>query len=212
MKRLILLLLTLSCSLHGVEEVSPTEDLMREHGLLNRILLIYENIISRIDTFQTFPVQAVEKSAKLVKSFIEEYHEKLEEEHIFPRLEKANRLVELVKTLKEQHNAGKKLTDYIINHATDQELKNAPALKRLRDTMQEFITMYRPHEAREDTILFPEFKKIVSTKEYNELGDIFEDKEHQLFGKKGFEKIVEDVEAIEKELGIYNLSQYTPKN
>ena len=212
MKRLILLLLALSCSLHGVEEVSPTEDLMREHGLLNRILLIYVNIISRIDTFQTFPVQAVEKSAKLVKSFIEEYHEKLEEEHIFPRLEKANRLVELVKTLKEQHNAGKKLTDYIINHATDQELKNAPALKKLRDTMQEFITMYRPHEAREDTILFPEFKKIVSTKEYNELGDIFEDKEHQLFGKKGFEKIVEDVEAIEKELGIYNLSQYTPKN
>ena len=29
------------------EEIPPTEDLMREHGVLNRILLIYEEIIKR---------------------------------------------------------------------------------------------------------------------------------------------------------------------
>ena len=27
---------------HAPEEISPAEDLMREHGVLNRILLIYE--------------------------------------------------------------------------------------------------------------------------------------------------------------------------
>lgn len=29
-----------SCNEEGEEEVSPSEDLMREHGVLNRILLI----------------------------------------------------------------------------------------------------------------------------------------------------------------------------
>ena len=31
------------------EEVSPPEDLMREHGVLKRILLIYSEVIRRID-------------------------------------------------------------------------------------------------------------------------------------------------------------------
>jgi hypothetical protein len=48
-------------------------------------------------------------------------------------------------------------------------------------------------------------------KEYEELGDAFEDKERQLFGKDGFEKIVAEVAGLEKRLGIYDLSRFTPK-
>jgi hypothetical protein len=70
--------------------------------------------------------------------------------------------------------------------------------------------MYRPHEAREDTVLFPAFRGIVSAHEYASLGEDFEKKEHQLFGKEGFEGIVEKVATIEKELGIYDLAKFTP--
>src|SRR5437016_1336583 len=34
---------------HG-EEVAPAEDLMREHGVLNRILLIYDESIRRLNS------------------------------------------------------------------------------------------------------------------------------------------------------------------
>ncbi len=34
--------------------------------------------------------------------------------------------------------------------------------------------MYRPHEAREDTILFPALRKLVSKNEYHSLGEKFE--------------------------------------
>jgi hypothetical protein len=37
----------------------------------------------------------------------------------------------------------------------------------------------------------------------------FEDKEHELFGKNGFEDIVGRVVEIEKTLGIYDLAQFT---
>ena len=71
--------------------------------------------------------------------------------------------------------------------------------------------MYRPHEAREDTVLFPAFRKIVSKHEYDSLGEEFENNEQKLFGKDGFETMVNKVADIERGLGIYELQQFTPK-
>src|SRR3989441_7634041 len=49
----------------GDEEVTPTEDLMREHGLLKRILLIYDEVDARIAQQKEFPPDAVTNSAKI---------------------------------------------------------------------------------------------------------------------------------------------------
>jgi hypothetical protein len=78
------------------EEVSPAEDLMREHGVLKRVLLIYREVMNRIDSKRDFPPDMVMSSAKLIRSFVEDYHEKLEEDYLFPRFERANKLVDLV--------------------------------------------------------------------------------------------------------------------
>src|SRR5689334_2202880 len=78
------------------EEVSPAEDLMREHGVLKRVLLIYGEAIHRIENGIDLPPEAVADSAKIIRSFIEDYHEKLEEDHLFPRFRKAGKLVDLV--------------------------------------------------------------------------------------------------------------------
>ena len=71
--------------------------------------------------------------------------------------------------------------------------------------------MYRPHKAREDTVLFPAFHSLVSPEEFDTLGDTFEDQEEKLFGKDGFDKVVEEVGSLERMLGIHDLSQFTPK-
>jgi hypothetical protein len=78
--------------------------------------------------------------------------------------------------------------------------------------LAEFIRMYRPHEAREDTVLFPALRPIVSAHEYAALGEDFEDLEHKLFGKEGFEGVIVRVGELEKKIGIYELSQFTPKS
>lgn len=193
------------------EEVSPNEDLMREHGILNRLLLIYQEIVRRIDNHETFPVQTLVESANLVRSFLENYHEKLEEEYVFPKFEKANQLVDLVKTLKDQHNAGRNLTDYILAHSSEIELKDEIQRMILADYLRLYVRMFRPHEAREDTVLFPAFRKLLSSNEYMKLGELFEEREHELFGKDGFDNIVGRVSNIEKQLNIYNLSEFTPQ-
>jgi hemerythrin-like domain-containing protein len=192
------------------EEVSPPEDLMREHGVLRRILLIYEDIQGRLNNGKEFPHETLSTSADIIQKFIEQYHEKLEEDYLFPRFEKAGRLVDLVKILREQHRAGRRLTSKVMQWATPAALKEAPTRKELADTLHLFLRMYRPHAAREDTVLFPDLRTIVSKKEFEDLGEEFEDKEQKLFGEGGFEKIVAQVAELEKSLGIYELAQFTP--
>ncbi len=193
------------------EEVSPAEDLMREHGVLKRILLIYGEVIRRIEANEELPPEAIAKSSRIIRDFIEDYHEKLEENFLFPRFEKKGVLVDLVTILREQHQAGRSVTDITMSLANLQALKDAGSRRKLVQSMHQFIRMYSPHEAREDTVLFPAFRKIVSRNEYDSLGEEFEKKEHELFGADGFEVMVNKVAEIEKTLGIYDLSRFTPK-
>src|SRR5436305_5589198 len=192
-------------------EVGPPEDLMREHGVLKRVLLIYGEVLRRIDAKQDFPPEALADAAGIIRSFVEDYHEKLEEDFLFPRFEKANQLVDLVRVLREQHQAGRRVTDITMRFANLQSLKNESERARLVDSTRQFIRMYNPHEAREDTVLFPAFRKIVSPHEFDSLGEDFEKKEDELFGDDGFEKMVDKVASIEKRFGIYDLAQFTPK-
>src|SRR4051794_4582092 len=55
------------------EDVAPPEDLMREHGVLKRILLVYGEAIRRIDGRQEMPVEPVRDSARIIRTFIEDY-------------------------------------------------------------------------------------------------------------------------------------------
>ena len=193
------------------EDVTPVEDLGREHGLLNRVLLVYDEFVRRLNAKSELEPKLVLDSANIIRHFIEDYHEKLEEEQLFPRFEKAHKLTDLVAVLRQQHQAGRGVTLQIIQRADASSLKQAAEREKLATSLKQFIRMYRPHEAREDTVLFPALRSIVSGNEYDSLGDEFEKKEHELFGREGFEGMLEKVTTIEKALGVYELSQFTPR-
>jgi hemerythrin-like domain-containing protein len=193
-------------------DISPAEDLMREHGLLNRLLLIYDEHLRMLAAKRSFDGSVLVSAADIIRHFVEEYHEKLEEDFLFPRFRKAGKLVNLVDSLQAQHKAGRELTAKIRELAAAATLKYVSTdSEKLADALHAFLRMYRPHEAREDTVLFPAFRKIVSPHEYEALGDDFEKKEDELFGEEGFFKVVDQVAQLEKKLGIYELAQFTPK-
>ena len=192
-------------------EVSPPEDLMREHGVLKRILLVYGEALRRMEANEDLPLEPIAQSAKIIRDFVEDYHEKLEENFLFPRFKKANRLTDLVDVLLQQHQGGRRLTDITTQFATNQALKNPDDRRKLADSMRQFIRMYNPHEAREDTVLFPAFHDLVGQKEYGRLGEQFEEKEHELLGENGFEKAVAEVAKLERGLGIFDLATFTPR-
>jgi hemerythrin-like domain-containing protein len=186
------------------EEVSTNEDLMREHGVLNRILLIYDEVHGRIQAKKDFDPAVIGSAAGLIKSFIEDYHEKLEEDHIFPRFEQAGKMIEITVALRAQHAIGRRITEHLT------ALSKGKDKAAMAEPLAQFIRMYRPHEAREDTVLFPAFHDVVSPHEYDALGGEFEGIERKTFGGDGFEMAVSKVADLEKKLGIYDLNQFTP--
>jgi len=191
--------------------VTATEDLMREHGVLRRILLIYEAGARRVGQGEDIDPTVFSQAAETMRDFIHDYHEKSEEEHVFPRFKKAGRMVELVDVLLVQHTAGRKLTERVLQSA-EASRGNKEQRTALTDAMQATITLYRPHAAREDTDIFPTLRSLMTPNEFEELGETLEKAEVAKFGGDGFEKMTKRVEQIEKRIGTDDLAQATPKN
>jgi hemerythrin-like domain-containing protein len=194
------------------DEVTPAEDLMREHGVLRRVMYLYDDAALRLDGKPGMrpadvPLDALAGAAGIVRKVIEEYHEKLEEDFLFPRYEKAGKLADLTAILRRQHVAGRALTAQIV------ALARAPLAEtdraRLASVLRSFNHMYRPHAAREDTVLFPALRGLVGKHEYEELGEQFEDKETQMLGDHGFEHAVDEVARLEQTFGVDDLAKLT---
>lgn len=189
------------------KEVGPTEDLMREHGVLRRVLLIYEETLRRMSTHETIPGNPFLSGANLIRHFIQDYHERNEEQYVFPPVQGLFTEPGIdLPILLRQHQAGRKLIDMIIHIAG--ERADDP---RLVEPVTDFIRMYRAHTAREDTVIFPALLKQLSDKQLDDIGERFEESEKKLFGEEGFTRTVFEVVQQEKSLGIYDLSHYTPK-
>lgn len=148
--------------------VTAPEDLMREHGVLKRILLIYREGIRRLQADDQSPAPALNESAHRV------------------------------------------LTDRVLAATTAAAAFDQPARDTLAQDMAAYIRMFEPHEAREDTVVFPALRDVMSAVEFRDMAETFEDEEHRRFGEAGFQSVVDKVADIEKSLGIYDLSQFTP--
>jgi hemerythrin-like domain-containing protein len=96
------------------------------------------------------------------------------------------------------------LTDLIVATAKSGDMQT------LNTSLASFNRMYRPHEAREDTVLFPALHSVVSKHEYDAMGEEFERIERKTFGGDGFDMAVAQVTELEKQFEIYDISQFTP--
>ena len=195
----------------NVPEVAATEDLMREHGVLRRALLIYGELADKIRQQPgSIDAAALHKAAQLFRTFGEDYHEKmLEEQHIFPIVRKMKgEAAKYPDILVAQHHRGREITDYML------AVTNAPRIasnhaEPLARVIQGFVLMYQNHAAREDTIVFPAWKENFTAKQLDEISDQFEDIEHKMFGADGFEDAEKTIGGIEQTFGLADIAQFT---
>ena len=192
-------------------EVTATEDLMREHGILRRALLVYQESAVRLrQDPASVPPDALEKTANLFRVFGEEYHEKkLEETFIFPAVKKtANAATAYVDILLAQHVRGREITDYLLSISQADKIASN-SVEPLAKALESFVRMYEHHAAIEDTVIFPAWKSTIGQAELDRLGEKFEEIEHEQFGADGFETALERMEEIETSFGLSNLNMFT---
>jgi hemerythrin-like domain-containing protein len=188
------------------EELSPIENLMRAHGVLDRAMLIYDDARRRITDGEKVDPALLIKVTGTIHDYFADYHEKMEEKFIFAPMEKANQQFASIQQLKEQHGVGWELTERIRDLARANKL-TPEAIGYL----QVYVRMFRHHAAWEDTVIFPAFRSLVSAKELKDLGHTFESEERRQFGPQGFQTIVAVLADVERHLGIFDLASSTPK-
>jgi hemerythrin-like domain-containing protein len=192
-------------------EVTATEDLMREHGILRRALLVYQESVTKLRQDATaFPAAALEKTAQLFRVFGEDYHEKrLEEDYIIPLIKKVQGPVAAYgDVLLSQHARGREITDYVLSVSKADRIATNQ-VDNVAKTLEAFVRMYQHHAAIEDTVIFPAWKAATGSEEYDQMSDKFEDIENEMFGSDGFESALKRMEDIEASLGLTSLDMFT---
>lgn len=195
----------------GEAGVSAVEDLMREHGVLRRILIVYDQTAPRLTRDAAgIDTSALRDAAILFRQFGEDYHERaLEERFLFPELQKSDGEASgLVDTLLAQHQRGREITDYILQTLSDGSIVTAAA-EPLSRALLAMKRMYEAHSAWEDTVVYSAWKQVMEPNRLHELAETFEEIEHQQFGDDGFDEAVRRVRSIEQRLGVANLASFT---
>lgn len=195
----------------AAEDVSAVEDLMREHGVLRRILVLYRECAGLIRAnVSSFDGRQLWAAADLFRRFGEAYHEQqLEEAHIFPQaLKTGGEAARLVPVLIGQHARGREITAFIQAKTAAGGVAGADAAP-LASALEAFARMYEPHAAYEDTIVFQAWRGSLSPKQLDEAGDQFEDIEKAAFKGDGFDLAVDQIAAIEAALKLHDLARYT---
>lgn len=196
----------------GPSEVTAAEDLMREHGILRRALFVYRETAAKLKVdAAAVPLDALEKTAQLVRVFGEDYHEKkLEEAIVFPVVKRfRGTAVQQVDTLIVQHARGREITDYVLA-VTKADSISSNVAGALATAMESFARMYEYHSAIEDTVVFPTWKGLLGEAELDELGAKFEEVEADHFGgSDGYESAASRMDEIEASLGLNNLGALT---
>ena len=190
------------------KKVGAIEELIRQHGVLRRVLLVYRQTAAQLRAGGKIDPKLLRQLAQLFRDFGENFHERmLEQAYVFPTLRKAESpAAALDNTLVLQHDRGREITEYI-RTVTGKGTTGDPEV--MARALESYAVMYANHAAREDTIVFPAWREALSEKQLREMGETFEDIRNRQFGKDGFDAAVKTVATVEEALGYADLGQFT---
>lgn len=186
-----------------------TTKLMHDHGLILRVLLIYGAFRDRLNEGNNPDPKLLTPVLNLVSTAVHGYHERVEEEVVFERLRGEDAHEEVISRLAGQHSIGRELTA-TIGRGADPGSGRALGNDRFAEALNDFIVLYAPHEAREDTVIFPAFQKQVSADEMAAMQEGTAKRERKVLGEDWFPQAVQQVAEVERALGIHELQVREP--
>ena len=170
------------------------------------MLLAYRAMHDRLHRGEDLDAGVVVDAAQIIADYVESFHEGLEEAYVFPRV--AGSHAGLVRTLLTQHDRGRHLTAAILTTAA--QLPSAKARTALGGHLATFVAMYEPHEAWEDTLIYPALRAGTDQHTLDLLAERFADLENRQYGDDALAQMLDRVTGVEQRLGIADLAAFTP--
>ncbi|MCB4791571.1 MAG: hemerythrin domain-containing protein [Elusimicrobia bacterium] len=186
-----------SFSQAGGADKSIEDFFAQQHAAVTRVVVIYNDILSRLENKETPPLDAYREATHISRDFMQNFHEKMEEKYIFSRFRKPSREYDIVQVLIRQHRAGHKIVNGMLALSKQQN----PDPDKLADSIRSFIQIYSPHKDAEDEFILPAFHLALSTENYKETWEELKKEKLKKFDDN-FKELGNSVEKIEKSLEI----------
>lgn len=199
------------CSRTKPEPGTTFEFLVQQHGILRRAISVLEEMKGGMDARMDLDPEIIRQTVEIVRIVMVEFHQKLEEKHIFPVFESANKMNGMISVLREQHEAGTQMAAILGQLASGFSARDLEQRRTMQNAIHHFNRMYRAHADREDTLVFPLIHRIIPADQLGKLNDAFRSDERRIMGQNGFDDAVGKVGGLENALGIGDLAGFTPK-
>jgi hemerythrin-like domain-containing protein len=164
----------------------PNEELMNDHGILRRALLVCHHCASLLREGKVQNIgKPLHETAIVFQRFGGDYHEKaIEETFVFPEVLKGDPATARCPTvLIRQHERSREFLTYL-QDITKSGIVPARNAGQLASQLEVFDKMYRFHAAYEDTVVFPAWKNQLSAQAYGEMRERFVQVQQKMIGSR----------------------------
>jgi hemerythrin-like domain-containing protein len=192
----------------GKEEISATEELASEHGMLDRIMLAMDHKLKMAGAGGKADFGVINTACGMIKQVVDQHHMVVEEEQIYPKFERTE-LADLAKVLKNQHIEMRKMVARMESLSKTGAVRDRSEMEELNRIFRDFHDMTMAHAAWEQTVLFPVMQGTWSEDELDDLKEMQEKHEEKLLGKDATKKTYAMLADLEKAAGITSLNDFT---
>jgi hemerythrin-like domain-containing protein len=174
------------------------EDLSHEHELIRRMISVMEALSAELRAGTPGIGGDLKEAIRFVRGFADKCHHGKEEKLFFPLIASKNQTVANmpVRILTSEHDAGRTLIKELEDALTAFEAGDAAASARAAQALTLYTRMLRKHIDKEESIVFPLARTLISGEEADLLAEQFEAVEEEM-GPTAHETFRGTLESLE---------------
>jgi hemerythrin-like domain-containing protein len=181
--------------------LEPIEELMDEHRVIERVLGIIEIAADLLDDDESVDPELFVDIVDFLSTFADKCHHSKEEKHLFAKMQECGVSGEVgpIAVMLREHQDGrahvKKMAELSRKELTD---ANKGAMAK---AARSYVELLSQHIMKEDNVLYPMARQILSGDDMKELEKAFAEVEEKIMGPGVHEKFHHKIEEWEKKYG-----------
>ena len=182
--------------------MEPTELLMEEHRVIERLLASLEKAAGRFEADEGIRIGFFVAAAEVIRGFADGCHHRKEEGILFPAMEEAGVPKEggPIGVMLAEHEEGRRLTRAMREAAERVIQGDGSAKLSVIESARGYTELLRQHIRKEDAVLFPMAERLLQGEKAIEMAEAFEKVEREETGEGVHEKYLGMIVALEREV------------
>ncbi len=173
--------------------------LIAEHELIERCMAVLKICLENIDTPEHDPLK-MQRSLDFLYEFGDKIHNKKEENFLFPFMKERGIPAEggPIGVMLQEHEAERELLQKMLTQVSGIASASAEEINKFKEEGLTYLTIRAEHIWKENDILYPMARKVLSEKDENLLLFEFHKVSEQAYGPRAKELFTEMVKEAEK--------------